>query len=248
MKKIKAVIFDLDNCLAPADPANGAAFGPVFEAIAGANNGFLSPQALAAAFAEFWRVPLDIIEERHRFSPEMKSAARAAYRQLRVTSPMSGYPDLPLLAEFRTAKFLVTTGFRRLQESKIEMLGIAREFEAVHIDEIDAIDDSGRKGKIGLFSEILKKNRLDPEKALVVGDNPDSEIDAGNRLGIPTVQILRPGIIPGGNAAFYVRNLAELLEMVVDRSGPKAAPGNGPALPGFLRRFGEMRFPPAPFV
>ena len=245
MKKIKAVIFDLDNCLAPADQADGALFEPVFEAIAGANTGILSQQALAAAFAEFWRLPMDVIEARHGFSSEMKLAARAAYRQLRVTAPMSGYPDLPLLAQFRTAKFLVTTGFRRLQESKIKALGIAGEFDAVHID---AIDESGRKGKVGFFSEILEKSRLDPEEALVVGDNPESEIDAGNHLGIPTVQILRPGIIPGGNAAFYVRNLAELLDMVVDRSAVEVISRNGPALSGFLRLLGEMRFPPAPCV
>jgi putative hydrolase of the HAD superfamily len=34
---------------------------------------------------------------------------------------------------------------------------------------------------------------LSPEEVVIVGDNPDSEIEVGNRLGIRTVQILRPG-------------------------------------------------------
>jgi putative hydrolase of the HAD superfamily len=45
---------------------------------------------------------------------------------------------------------------------------------------------------------------------LVVGDNPDSEIEAGNRLGIPTVQVLRPGVPHGNNATRYIHDLVEL--------------------------------------
>ena len=44
----------------------------------------------------------------------------------------------------------------------------------------------------------------------MVGDNPDSEIEAGNRLGIKTVQILRPGVPRGDNATYYVQTLTEL--------------------------------------
>ena len=53
-------------------------------------------------------------------------------------------------------------------------------------------------------------HQLAPKDVLVVGDNPDSEIEAGNQLGITTVQILRPGVIRGNNAAYYIDELAEL--------------------------------------
>jgi putative hydrolase of the HAD superfamily len=90
-------------------------------------------------------------------------------------------------------RFLVTSGFRRLQESKVRALGIAHLFAEIHID---AIDEPDRKGKLRIFETILDRNGLRPEEALVVGDNADSEIEAGNRLWIKTVQVLRPGSDP----------------------------------------------------
>jgi putative hydrolase of the HAD superfamily len=53
-----------------------------------------------------------------------------------------------------------------------------------------------------------------PEEVLVVGDNPESEIEAGNQLGITTVQILRPGVTRGNNASYYIDELAELTMLV----------------------------------
>ena len=75
---------------------------------------------------------------------------------------------------------------------------------------MDAIDEDGRKGKHSIFAGILDAYRLKPEEVLVVGDNPDSEIEAGNRLGITTVQVLRAGVPRGNNASHYIDNLAEL--------------------------------------
>src|SRR5688572_29515517 len=172
MKKIYGVIFDLDNCLSPVDKTDPALFEPVFLTLRSTNNGTFSEDALQVAFDDFWRLPLDLIEVRHGFSPAMKQSARAAYSELEVKT-LTGYPDLPLLAKIEVPKFLVTTGFRRFQESKIRALGIAPLFEAVHVD---VIDEVGRKGKIGLFAEILETHRLNADEVLVIGDNPESEI------------------------------------------------------------------------
>jgi FMN phosphatase YigB (HAD superfamily) len=60
----------------------------------------------------------------------------------------------------------------------------------------------------------LDAKQLRPEEVIVVGDNPDSEIEAGNRLGMKTVQILRPGVPRGSNATFYVNNLEELKSLL----------------------------------
>jgi putative hydrolase of the HAD superfamily len=98
---------------------------------------------------------------------------------------------------------------RRLQESKIRALNLQQLFTAVHID---AIDEPDRKGKQGLFKDILDNYSLAPAEVLVVGDSPDSEIEAGNRLGITTVQILRPGVPRAQTATFYIQSLTELKE------------------------------------
>ena len=77
---------------------------------------------------------------------------------------------------------------------------------------MDAIDESDRKGKQGLFKDILDNYSLASAEVLVVGDNLDSEIEAGNRLGITTVQILRAGVPRAQTATFYIQSLTELKE------------------------------------
>jgi putative hydrolase of the HAD superfamily len=208
---IRAVIFDLDNCLSAADEVGRGLLEPVFDAIRRANKGTLSDNALAQAFEDCWRHPLDWVAREYGFSDEMLAAGWDVAARTEVEAPMHGYPDLGTLSELPAMLFLVTSGFRCLQASKIKALGFGSLFEAIHVD---AIDEADRKGKEGIFKDILKTYHLSPEEVLIVGDNPDSEIEAGNRLGIRTVQILRAGVPRGSNATHYVHSLSELKGLV----------------------------------
>ena len=119
----KAIIFDLDSCLSPADEPGQQLFAPAFDAIADANRGLLSPPVLQNAFADMWRLPFDFVAEKYGFTPAMKGAGWQVLAQLEVTTPMSGYGDLAVLKGLPVPKFVVTSGFRRLQESKVRALG-----------------------------------------------------------------------------------------------------------------------------
>jgi FMN phosphatase YigB (HAD superfamily) len=204
---IKALIFDLDNCLAAANEVGEEFFEPAFEAIRTANRGTLTPKQLAEAFQECWRHPLDFVATKFGFSQEMLAAGWKVFSQTTVETPMKGYGDLAILRELPFDLYLVTSGFRGLQESKVTALQIGDLFRGI---EIDAIDESDRKGKQGIFESILKAGKLKPEEVIVVGDNADSEIEAGNRLGMKTVQILRPGVPQADNASYQVRTFDEL--------------------------------------
>jgi putative hydrolase of the HAD superfamily len=205
---VKALIFDLDSCLAAADEVGDSLFAPAFEAIRAANDGRVSDTQLRAAFTDCWRFPFDFVAGKYGFSSAMRAAGFAAFRRIEVRQPMHGYGDLDALGELRAKLFLVTSGFRRLQESKIKALGIAPLFTAVHID---AIDEQPRpSGKLPAFEAILAAHHFSPQEVLVVGDNPDSEIAAGNRLGMVTIQTLRPGVPPSPAATNHIRSLAEL--------------------------------------
>jgi phosphoglycolate phosphatase-like HAD superfamily hydrolase len=172
-----------------------------------ANHGTLTDEQLAEAFEEIWRRPLDFVALKFGFSQEMLAAGWNAFSQTVIETPMKGYGDLAVLRELPFELYLVTSGFRGLQESKVKALQIADLFREI---EIDAIDEDDRKGKQGVFASILERKELKPEEVIVVGDNPDSEIEAGNRLGIRTVQILRPGIPRANNATFYIKTFHEL--------------------------------------
>src|SRR4051812_48267731 len=121
----KALIFDLDNCLAAANEIGEDLYKPAFEAIRRANRGRLSSEALERAFAEMWRHPFDWVAARHNFSELMLAAGWLVFVGMEVSHPMHGYGDLDILAELPAQRFLVTSGFRRLQESKIRALKLA---------------------------------------------------------------------------------------------------------------------------
>jgi HAD superfamily hydrolase (TIGR01509 family) len=204
---IKAIIFDLDNCLAAADETGRQLLVPTFDAIRRANHGTLTSDALEGAFDACWGHSLDTVARRYGFSDEMLTAGWAENARAEVKVPMRGYPDLDAIRELPATLYLVTSGFRRLQESKVRALAVRSLFERIYID---AIDEPDRKGKEEIFAEILRANALEPSEVLVVGDDADSEIAAGNRLGISTVQIQRAGISHAANAIHHIGSLTEL--------------------------------------
>lgn len=206
---IRAIIFDLDNCLASSKEVGGDLFEPGFQAIREANQGKLTDEELEAAFADTWIHALDFVAKRHHYSPEMLRAAWEVFRTIEVKEPMTGYPDLALLADFEPELHLVTSGFRRLQESKIRALGIRSFFKSA---QVNAVDEPGHLGKQAMFDLIRREGGYTADEVLVVGDNPHSEIEAGNRLGMPTVQTLRPDVERAKNASHHVGGLREILD------------------------------------
>ncbi|MDE1146984.1 MAG: HAD hydrolase-like protein [Azospirillaceae bacterium] len=213
---IKAIIFDLDNCLSAADAIGPGLMDPVFQAIRATNAGTLDGAALLAAFADIWRLPLNVVAAVHGFTPAMRDAAWAATGDVVVTGPMAAYDDIGLLPAFDLPLFLVTTGFRRLQDSKIAAMGIAPHFREIHVD---AIDQPGHRGKEAIFRDLMTRHGLDPAAVLVVGDNPEAELAAGRCLGAPTVQTLRDGVVWDGRTDHHVRGLADLRRLVAVFNG-----------------------------
>ncbi|MGK7908924.1 MAG: HAD family hydrolase [Synechococcus sp.] len=205
--KIEAIIFDLDNCLASAREVGEELFQPVFDAIRKANDGNVSDDVLTRAFEAVWRHPFDWVSRNYGFSEAMFNEGWRVFMTLEASLPMQGYLDLPVLETLAVKRFLVTSGFLKLQKTKITALSLEAKFDGVYIDAIDAPD---RVGKRGLFKKILDDNDLLMSQVIVIGDNADSEIKTGNELGIKTVQILREGVPYAENADFHIHSLDEL--------------------------------------
>jgi len=202
-----AAIFDFDNCLAAANEPGEALYGRVFDAIRRADLGSHSEAQLQLAFSDIWFHALDWVAARHGFTTAMLEAGWRVMASLELHCPLYGYGDLQVLATLPLRRFLVTSGFRRLQISKIRALGVESTFERVFVD---ALDDPQREGKLGIFREILGSLGAEPGAVLVVGDNPESEIAAGNELGMKTVQLLRAGVTRSERALWHVHSLADL--------------------------------------
>jgi putative hydrolase of the HAD superfamily len=210
-KGISAIIFDLDNCLCDAREVGEKLFEPVFDAVRKANQGTLALQTLELALAECWYTAFDAVAKRYGFDSKMFDAGRGAFAELEASGPMRPYPDISAIRQLPVRRYLVTSGFRRLQTSKIAVLGIEAWFDSVIID---AVDDPAHPGKQQIFESILAEECWRPNEVLVVGDNPGSELAAGRRLGMPTVQTVRPGVTYSDEADDHVTSLDELLVLL----------------------------------
>ena len=202
----RVAIFDLYNCLCDAR-AVGGLFEPAFAAIREANRGTLSEDALRRALNECWFTAFDLVAQRYGFSAAMQEAGTRAFAAMEVQGPLQGYDDLPLVRMLPLRRYLVTCGFTQLQRSKIAALAIGAWFEDVCID---AIDDAGHTGKQTIFERIQRHEGCRPEEVMVIGDNPLSELAAGRRLGMVTVQTLRPGVSRDPEAKHHVSGVAGL--------------------------------------
>jgi FMN phosphatase YigB (HAD superfamily) len=99
--------------------------------------------------------------------------------------PLRLYPDAHALLEIEIPKVLVTRGERNLQIKKIEHLKIRKHFDGVYyIKPFEAKKDA--------FKAILKKYKVKPKEAVVIGDRIEEEIKDANDLKIPSVLVRRP--------------------------------------------------------
>lgn len=210
---INAIIYDLDNCLFSATRVPEETLRSALEVLRQANKGedALAENILEEALAACRTHAFDEVAQQYHLPRQLREAAKRAFQSLQVQEPLTPYPDLAAIEHMPGKRFLVTTGYRQFQESKIAALGIGHLFDSVFID---ALDDKERVGKEHLFKQILEEHAFASSDVLVVGDNPASEIAAGNRLGMVTVQIVRPGVKRGPNAQFYIGSLYELREIV----------------------------------
>ena len=205
---IEALIFDLDNCLAPAMEIGSELYEPALKAIQDANLGTLSSSALDAVIHDIWWHPFDWMADKHGFSVPMQEAGMREFAKIETEGPLFGYGDLSALDSFEIPLYLVTSGFRRLQESKVRALGIVDRFQAIYVDALDEPDTRIRKK--GIIQEILDTHGYSKDQIVVIGDSPHSEIKAAKELGIRSAQTLRPGVEPTPNATYQIQSLREL--------------------------------------
>jgi FMN phosphatase YigB (HAD superfamily) len=206
---IKAVFFDLDMCILDTHSLTGPFFQPVLDVL---YNPDLSPELKEKINYQLWTTSLEDTVEMFSIPEDTAERMREAYRRIEVPDGIKTFGDEVYIQDLSVRKILVTTGYIKFQETKIEKLGIALLFDEIIIDALDYKDK--RKGKKKIFEELLKKNEWKENEVLVVGDNPASELGAAKALGIPTVQTLRPTIVKWDEADYHIHSLSELGDIV----------------------------------
>lgn len=208
---IKAIIFDLDNCIFDTSSMGGGAISTVLDALHASD---LSEEIKIGVSLGLKTDPLEDVLQRLNVPESIGEQMRHAYREVDLSPdrPAKSYGDEQVIKELPVMKILVTSGYTKFQHAKIKRLNISDLFDEIIVDILDY--PAERKGKKKIFQEILDTHKLQKDEVLAVGDNPRSELGAAKDLGIKTVQTLRPGVKRWEEADAHIISLDELKNLI----------------------------------
>jgi putative hydrolase of the HAD superfamily len=179
MKK-KALLFDLDNTIFSVYTIGPTLFAPLFELL---EQDGTQLQHMDTIRDEVMRRPFQHIANDYQFSEELTNKSIALLKQLEYNAPIEPFEDYALVQQLPQDKFLVTTGFPNMQQSKVDRMGLQKDFKEIHI-----VDPSiSNKTKKEVFADILLRHQYATDDVLVIGDDLHSEIKAAQELGIDVI-------------------------------------------------------------
>lgn len=183
MLKDKTILFiDLDNTIYPVSSIGEKLFAPILRLFDEFKEE-LGDSNYQGARQDLMRKPFQHVATQYHFPGDLLRRCMEVLRNVEYIDTMHPYPDYPVLAAFPARKFLVTTGFTKLQLSKVKQLGISMDFEEIIINDPELRSVT----KKDIFIGLIRKHNLNNEDILIIGDDLDSEIKAGRELGIDTL-------------------------------------------------------------
>jgi putative hydrolase of the HAD superfamily len=198
----KALILDLDNTIYPVSSIAGDLFHELFSFL---NEHIDDANLIYNIKEDLKRIPYQKVADKHKFSESLKNKGLALLNNIEYNLPMQPFDDYTHIRKANITRFLVTTGFTKLQWSKVRMLDIEGDFEAIHI--VDP--ELSPLTKKDIFASILEKYNFKPEDVLIIGDDPESEIKAANELGIDTFLYDSENKHSDAEATYHSRNLRD---------------------------------------
>jgi FMN phosphatase YigB (HAD superfamily) len=210
---IRGLIIDLDNCVFDTKSMGMDVIAPVLAVLeeAGSVN-FFKKEVLSQVKEDLWNFSFEDIVAKYGIPDSIAGKMRLAYCNLEAPPWSKCYGDVGLLSDIKLEKILVTSGYSKLQCSKIVVTGIEDLFDEIIIESND--DPLNRKGKLRIFQEVMEKYCWSCREVMVIGDNAFSELKAGKELGMITVQTLRPHVYSAEGFDHYVSGLDEIIELL----------------------------------
>lgn len=182
----KAIILDLDNTIYPVSSIGEELFKDLFKLIESKKE---YSGNLEDIKTEIMRTPFQKVAEYFSFSESLFQECMILLENLTYNEPMFPFDDYAEVRKIQLPKFLVTIGFQKLQQSKVEQLKLKNDFEKIYI--VDPQKSALTKKDI--FLTIMSEFGYSANELLVVGDDVKSEIKAGIECGINSVLYDREG-------------------------------------------------------
>ncbi|MEK7485046.1 MAG: HAD hydrolase-like protein [Planctomycetota bacterium] len=118
----------------------------------------------------------------------IQNASYQAFFQRSIPKDFVPFPaTIPLLRQLKAQDvtlFLISSGVASTQEEKVRILGIEPFFEKILY-----LSSSESQCKQEGFSQLMQQYSFQPNEVICVGNRLDSEIQAGNRLGLLTIYL-----------------------------------------------------------
>jgi len=207
MYEKKAIILDLDNTIYSVPSIGNKLFASLFRLIEESGEYTVD---IAVIKDEIMRKPFQLVAAQHRFSEELTKKGIDLLLNLTYEGPIEPFSDYSFTKQLTCDKFLVTTGFLKLQQSKIKGMGIEQDFMEIHI--VDPA--TSHKTKKDVFADIIYRNGYQLAEVLVVGDDLHSEIKAARELGIDTVLYDKFNLHAVDSSQYRITDFKELFKFV----------------------------------
>lgn len=203
----KALILDLDNTIYPVSSIGEKLFAPLFDVI-------LKDKDAAGKIDEIkkevMRRPFQQVANDFGFSKELTDKGISILKDISYNENIEPFADYRYIRELAIDKFLVTTGFRKMQQSKVDAMQLQRDFKEIHI-----IDPTvTQKIKKDIFREIVERHGYDKGDVIIVGDDLRSEIKAAQDLGIDAVLYDKLNLYEDEKSVVRITDFGELREFV----------------------------------
>ena len=199
----RVLILDLDNTIFPVSSIGDTLFAPLFDLIK-------ADERAAAKFDEIrkqvMRRPFQRVAEDFHFSKELTDKGIEILKGLSYNGNIEPFSDYGIIRKLSIDKFLVTTGFTKMQQSKVDAMQLKRDFKEIYI--IDPVNTD--KVKKDVFAELIEQYHYDKNEVIVVGDDLYSEIKAAQDLGIDTVLYDKLGLYKNEKSVIRITDFAEL--------------------------------------
>jgi len=199
----KALILDLDNTIYPVSSIGETLFAPLFELIE--KDKHVSDR-IDEIKNEVMRRPFQTVAKEFNFSEELSNKGIEILKGISYKGKIEPFEDYKIIRELPIDKFLVTAGFTKMQQSKVDSMQLQRDFKEIHI--IDST--TTKKVKKDYFIEIVERNRYNKSEVMIIGDDLHSEIKAAQELAIDAVLYDKAGLYKEEKSVIRITDFAEL--------------------------------------
>jgi putative hydrolase of the HAD superfamily len=208
----RALILDLDNTIYPVSSIADNLFAQLFKTLDQYSDiiNIGDTNRVTQIKDEMTRRPFQHIADEFQLDDELRNKMVNALKDKTYDLPMQPFEDYKHIRSIPLDKFLVTTGFVKLQMSKVKMLGIEQDFKTIHIVDPEVNNQT----KKDVFADIMLKHGYGHADLLVIGDDPESEIKAANALGIDTFLFDPNNKYPDAAVTYRSDNLNEVLNIL----------------------------------